>query len=247
MSIGVAISTYNRQRHLNDLLDTLPHDKIDQLVIVKDGGGNKYNSPPVGEFIEMVGNHGVATSKNVGLAMLMKHKHDHMFLLDDDVVVKDDDVFNMYIETACQTGVYHLLFSKINNNQLLHSTDHIDLHAQCQGAFMYIHRGVINNVGDFDQRYYNAYEHIDFYYRCVLKGLVPKFWFFPDAHGSENFLMDHPDNISTIFGNNLNSDNLNRSTNHFTNKHGKFVNSIPAEPLSAVLQDMDRIKQLYSR
>lgn len=248
--IGVAISTYNRQDYLHDLLNTLPFDRVDHVVVVKDGGGSRYEfEHDQVEYIELAGNHGVATSKNFGIAMLLKHDIEHMFLLDDDVIITDDSVFDAYINTAKKTGIYHLLFSRIMDNKVLYTDDqqNIDLCSNCCGAFMYVHRGVINHVGDFDQRYINAYEHIDFYYRCEKLGLVPKFWWFPDMHASGKFLMDHPNNKSTIFGDNLNKENLKTSESRFVKKHGHFVNSIQKTELDLVVRDLDRINKHYSR
>lgn len=248
--IGVAISTYNRQEYLEDLLNTLPFDRVDHVVVVKDGGGEEYdfNHDSV-EYIEFAGNHGVATSKNMGIAMLLKHDVEHMFLLDDDVIIKDDNVFDEYINTAKLSGVYHLLFSRIMDNKVIHThvDSNIDLFTNCCGAFMYVHRAIIKHVGDFDQRYINAYEHIDFYYRCEKLGLVPKFWWFPDVKDSDKFLMDHPNNQSTLFGDNLNKETLSLSTNYFIKKHGHFVNNITKPSLEHVIEDLNRIKTNYSR
>lgn len=248
MSTGVAISTYNRQDYLQDLLDTLPFDRVDHVVVVKDGGHNYNFVDDRVEYVELAGNHGVATSKNFGLALLLKAGVEHIFLLDDDVIIKNDDVFDAYINTANHTGIHHLLFSKIDNNNINYTDNtHIDLHARCCGAFMYMHSGVVKHVGDFDQRFVNAYEHIDFYYRCEHAGLVPKFWWFPDMHKSDQYLMDHPHNKSTISGSPQYNNNVSLSTNHFVNKHKHHVNQIPFTDLNHVLADMKRIKANYSR
>lgn len=254
MSIGVCINTYNREDAFIKCYDSLPHDSIDELIIVKDGG-IKYNCLDTKvsrrnkdyTVLDFVSNNGVATSKNAGLAYLNHKKCDHIFLIEDDIIVKDPKVFDVYISTAKKTGVYHLNFSKIASNKIIHSTDDLDLHEKCQGAFMYMYKGVVKNIGGFDQGFINAFEHIEWYYRCSQKGLVPPFWWFADAKNSDKYLCENLDVETTISGKGNYKENLQKSANHFFAKYNKNVKDIPKHNLGYVINDLNRIEKHYSR
>lgn len=258
MSIGVCVCTYNREAAFIKCMQALPMDRIDYLVIVKDGGA-KYDCFKNGQvnlsygcktptvMLDFVKNHGVSSAKNAGMAYLNQKKCEHVFIIEDDIIITDPNVFDVYIDAAKHSGIYHLNFSKIGHNPVLHSTSTIDLHEHCQGAFMYMYRGVINNIGDFDLGFKNAYEHIEWYYRCAVIGIVPPFWYFPDVKGSENFLEENTNAKTTISGIGNYEANVARSGEYFHAKWQKHVHEIPKISMQALIKDLYRLKATYSK
>ena len=248
MSVGVCINTYNREATFQECFNSLPRNKIDELVVVKDGGKN-YNCLDKLDctVLDFPSSNSIATSKNAGLAYLMHKKCEHIFLIEDDIAIKKDTVFDAYIDTGERTGIYHLLFSKIKDNPIIETYDGIDLHKKCQGAFTYMLRGIIKNIGGLDQKFINALEHVDWTYRCGLAGLVPPFWYFADMHGSENYLEEIQGSESTISHKENYIKNLQLSVNHWFTKHQVHVKDIPMHDMNYTRMVMDKIKINYSK
>jgi len=247
MSIGICINTFNREDSFNKVYNSIPKHKIDELIIVKDGG-YPYNSlDSIKDIVlDFPSTNGIATSKNAGLAYLMHKKCDHIFLIEDDIIVKEDDVFDRYISAAKESGIYHLMFSKVGDNPIRKTIHNIDLHEKCQGAFMYMLRGVVKSIGGFDQGFKNAYEHIEWTYRCSLKKLVPPFWWFPDMIDSDNYLEEN-ECESTITNKPQYHENVDSSGRYFFKKYGMCVGDIPSTVLEDVSCSMDSIRLNYSR
>lgn len=110
--IGVGIVTYNRKDGLLKLLNSLPRQCIDELVIINDGQHFPEYSGLDCHYILNEENLGVGCSKNRALSYLREKGVDHYFLIEDDVFVKRNDVFHRYIEMSRLTGVQHFNFSQ---------------------------------------------------------------------------------------------------------------------------------------
>jgi GT2 family glycosyltransferase len=103
--IGVGIITCNRESFFEECFKSLPHDKIDCIVVINDGrilskitrNNIKTNNT---YLIENENNLGVGKSKNKALQFLLDKECDHIFILEDDLIIKDKSVFNKYIETS---------------------------------------------------------------------------------------------------------------------------------------------------
>ena len=99
--IGVGIITCNRPDYLTGLLDSLVHCKesINELVVVNDGQPIEV-SLFKGEYILNKTNLGVGKSKNKALKYLLDKNCDYIFLIEDDVIIFDSNVFQKYIEAS---------------------------------------------------------------------------------------------------------------------------------------------------
>lgn len=95
--IGVGIVTCNRQDYLQNLLQTLSqcNNIIDKLVIVNDGDSIEELS--VGTLINNDTNIGVGKSKNKAMQYLLDAECDYIFIIEDDLLIKDPRVFSEYI------------------------------------------------------------------------------------------------------------------------------------------------------
>lgn len=251
--IGVGVITYNRQQYLNRCLETLPFNKIDECIVVKDGGGEHYNTKRNDSyfFYEFETNGGNCRSKNKAFEYLLEKNCKHIFLVEDDMLIKDENVFDRYVETAYRTGIYHLMYLKVADN-VKHkraTIDGIDLHKNPQGSFMYALDGVIKHVGMWDLGFKNAFTHVDWTYRAILKGLMPQFWWFPDIQNSQNYIEEIPGSTenSSITNKEKYKENWNLSAKHWVDKYGYFTNVIPDSTFEDVNKRLDFLKKHYAK
>ena len=99
--IGVGITTCNRQDFFNECVKSIDLSKIDHLVIVNDG--KPFEFIPESEKIVIIHNEhnlGVAKTKNKILKALLEFGCDHIFTLEDDCIIVDNSVFDVYIKAA---------------------------------------------------------------------------------------------------------------------------------------------------
>jgi GT2 family glycosyltransferase len=213
--IGIGIITCNRPEYLRRLLASLVQCEsvIDELVVVNDGKPINDFDLSQGEWIDNKVNLGVGKSKNLALRHLLEKKCDSIFLLEDDIVIKDKEVFNKYIEASSISGIQHFNFAFHGNDNYLPNgapaerlrVEYSKNIAVCfypnvYGAFSFYTKECLERVGLMDEEYYNAVEHIDHTYEVYLKGMTSPFRWFADIAGSEQYIeeLDRNHEQSTI-------------------------------------------------
>lgn len=251
--IGIGIITFNREKYFKEVYNSLSGCNQDCLVIVNDGTPYKFK-PKKGHLIQHPTTLGVASSKNAALDILIKNDCDHLFLIEDDILIKNKHVFKEYIHTAEQTGLFHLNFEQAAPNQHQFDVNYGDgivmsFWKNPQGAFSYFHRGYLTQIGLFDKGYKNAFEHIDIAYKWVRAGLLPAFWYFPDIANSTDFLEpikgSHGNSTITDKGNY--KTNWNHSAQHFIRTYGHFTNEIPMAHQTQVIAALSNIQKTYGK
>jgi GT2 family glycosyltransferase len=255
--IGVAIITYNRPDYYKRVLESIPRNMIDFLVVVNDGYDIYTKDNDAEIVIQTNKQMGVAVSKNYAIKVLVeKFNCEHIFLIEDDIIIKRPDVFEAYIKAANSTGIHHLCYEKVAGNEkslkyTLEQPDGVKLgfYHNPQGAFMYVNANILKKIGYFDENYVNAFEHIDFAYSLIQKNVAPPFWYFPDLLNSEDYITD-------IEGSNQNSSitnkegynhNWQRSAQYFIKKWGKFTNEIIDEGIDNLKNNIIFLQTNYSR
>lgn len=255
-TIGVGIITYNRPDYYNQVLQSLPKDKFGFLVVVNDGEHVYVDPKDAHTVIHNKKQLGVAKSKNKALKELVNFGCEHLFLIEDDIIIKNDEVFEQYIKAANSTGIHHLCFEKIaNNDKNLKYTwaqpdgTKIGFYHNPQGAFMYIHANLIKKLGYFDENYINAFEHIDFAYNLIQKKVAPPFWYFPDLLNSEDYLTDveGSNENSSITNKEKYQENVQKSAEHFIKKWGIFTNQIEPVDIKLLIHQLINLQTFYSR
>lgn len=202
--IGCALITCDRQdfykKSCLSLMDVCNKKNID-YVIINDGSEKLPYYPPY--YLETGGKKGVAVAKNLGLKFLLERNNEHIFLMEDDVEIIDDTVFEKYIEGYKNTGISHFNYGMHGNhnkdsfgNQLIRKTiqypnkTKIDLYPNVLGAFSYYHKSCLDAVGLLDESYHNALEHVEHTLRIIQCELHPPFRWFADIHESSKLLKD---------------------------------------------------------
>jgi hypothetical protein len=134
---------------------------------------------------------------------------EYLFIIEDDIIVKDAAVFEKYIDTSVKTNFKHLMWSGAGTNNFVNGKLHpvlvvnvndtmISFYRHAVGAFCVYHREVLEKVGLMDENFKNAFEHIAHSWEIALAGYIPtQFGFWPDIFsGNTQYLIDQDPDFS---------------------------------------------------
>lgn len=246
--VGIGITTYNAEHRIKQSAFTVPK-WMKNFVIVNDGTPYDSSSyPEQAHVIQHETNKSVGAAKNTAIKYLLEQGCEHIFLMEDDILIKDERVFEQYIKYSVLTGIKHLNFALHGPANKKGSTGFktlderkdidgepnprmvipypegikIFLYPNCVGAFSYYHKSVLDKVGLFDPVFKNAWEHIEHTYQTIKNGFHPPFWHFADIENSWEYLTDIPNSIqeSTIARTPEWDENYKIGTEHYMKKHG---------------------------
>lgn len=205
-------------------------------------------------------NLGVGKSKNKALEFLLKKGCEHIFLIEDDIFVKDRSVFHKYIEASKKTGIQHFNYSQhgmMNKSWpggapnprtvLDYGGVKVALYPHCVGAFSYYSRKCLEDAGLMDERYYNACEHVDHTLEIINKGMHPPFWYFADIENSQDYLGDEEWSLkqSTISSREDHKEIVSEADKIFFSKHGCYPGQIPLTSEDVLVEKIKEIKKNY--
>ncbi len=119
---------------------------------------------------------GIANTKNVGIKMLREKNCDHFFMFDDDSFPVQRGWEDVYIKTARQNNVHHLMhqFPLPSGFNINKSENGICEYPQCFGVLLYFTRHAIDTIGGY-RKNFSMYglEHVEISHRCNYAGLQP--------------------------------------------------------------------------
>lgn len=237
--IGIGIITCDRPEFFNECLASINRKEVDHIVIVDDGVVPvKFKKDPQITYIR---HHeprmGVGISKRDAIDTMLELNCEHIFLIEDDIKIIKDGVFDRYIETFEKTGIEHLMFAyhgPANKNGIsggepapryrfnMGKYDNGDpivvaINQHCVGAFCYYTRNCIDKCGSFDIHYVNAFEHIEHSYRIARAGLTTGYWNWADISDSCDYLAEQAcsEENSSIRGNPDWSENIQIGIDRF--------------------------------
>jgi GT2 family glycosyltransferase len=270
---GVGIITCNRPEYLDNLLVTLNqcNDSFDELVIINDGEDININNDRA-SYIKNERNIGVGKSKNKALQYLLEKDCEYIFLIEDDMLILDKDVFNKYIEAHHKSGIHHFNYgpgSPFNRKQNIHFDLHnrhlldqnsepnprlivdydtvkISLFEHTVAMFSFFTRECLEQAGLIDEDFFNAWEHVDHTYRIIKEGYHPPFWWFADLYDSHKYIKEAPGAINnSSIANKANTwqENVMRGRELYLQKHGHYPNQPPLFSKSDVISFLKEIKQ----
>lgn len=196
----------------------------------------------------------VSYSKNQALVSMLEVGCEHLFLLENDILVKDVSLIDVYIKTAENFKIQHLnmayhgpankdeygkLRPKIKFEKNGYS---LALYQNCVGAFSYYTKDLLRNVGLFDLTMRNLFDHVEHTYRCAIHGYTTPFWWFADVSCSDKYFDEIAGSIenSSIPRNQEWHDTYKRSLTHFTNKHNKNLFHIEQLNEDIIIEQMRR-------
>ena len=272
IKIGVGVITCDRPDYLKHLLKSLEDCKIDEVIVVNDGNpiecfndcGGMYLPGNSTLYEQVPQRQGVGKGKNRLISLLLQRECDYIFLLEDDIVIKDKNVFQKYIKASELSGIQHFNFA-------FHGTDNylpdgsaavrlkldyspevsVCLYPNVYGAFSMYTKKCIEISGLMDDYYYNAMEHVDHTAQIIKDGMHPPFRWFADIVDSNKYIeeIDRGHSGSKIRKDEKWLENFHKACNHFTQKHGFDVRN----PYTAVaskeetINAIKNIKKLYGQ
>ena len=262
MKIGVAVIACNRLEYTKQCVASILANKgsLTDIILINDGIKIPAGALPDG--IEIMNNRppyqSVGRAKNRAMQVLVNRECEHIFLVENDILIQTPDVWQKYIDTANGTGIRHLNFgyhgpanrtpdySKPNPRYIVEYPNNIKvaLNFHCVGAFSYFHRQFMTDVGYHDTFFQNAWEHVELCQRAIKKNYLPAFWWFPDVEGSDELLKEIPGSIqnSSITHTEKWTENMYKGADHYRKIHGVSAVENPDTGLSVVLQ---RLKEIY--
>ncbi len=261
--IGVGVITCNRMEFFSKCINSVPD--ADMMVVVNDGKpyqNFKYPSK-ITELIQHEKNRGVGVSKNDALKILLKSGCEHIFLCEDDIMIKDSNIYEAYIKASYMSGIQHFNYAyhgpgNRNSEQMPISkkiveygaepTVKISLNHNILGAFSYFSRLSLEKAGLIDERFRNAWEHVDHTYQIIKLGMHPPFWWFADIANSLDYIEDlHDLHAKSVIRKNklLWKIKLRYNAWLFKNKNGFSPTSIPEMQENDVLNELARIQNKF--
>jgi GT2 family glycosyltransferase len=266
--IGVGIVTCNRPSFFLKCFNSIPVDI--ELVVVNDGADfsdiKKLKEKRDFTYIHNKANLGVGKSKNILFKQLLSKNCDHIFLIEDDIIVKDKNVFNEYIKARNLTGIQHFNFGyhgPANKNGVSggppkprfivdYGNVKIAINHHSVGAFCYYTKDVLEKIGLIDEEYTNAFEHVDHDYRIAKAGYTTPYWNFADIANSIDFLdeIECSEKSSSIRPRGDWSENIKKGYFIFKKKHNyfpAFQDGVPDTEEQGVKNIMKQIYKKYAK
>lgn len=206
-NIGIGITTYNRPDYFKDCIESVTKHLlplVDHVAVYNDGSRVDYKDAykDVDKRIHIEHknkNRGVAHAKNWLMRKLLREGCDYIFLLEDDLIIKDPKAVFGYIKVAEDTGISHLMFAhhgEMNKGSLIHSDPNgIELYPNCVGAWCFYTREALEDVGLMDTNFTNAWEHVEHTHRLSLAGHTEEFPYFADVKDSDKWITEQPGSI----------------------------------------------------
>lgn len=184
MKIGIGITTHNRRDVFNktyeQTLKYLPEGAT--LVLVDDG-----SEEPVKEAtFRFETAQGIARAKNKCFELL--EDNDFIFLLDDDILIKQHGWHELYINAYKRSNCNHFSLTwdrksngKGNGNRLIKKTKDLRVYSNPSGVMLFFTKKCLETVGGFDTNFGSyGHEHVELSRRIFNAGLTP--YPFCDVH-----------------------------------------------------------------
>lgn len=255
--IGIGIVTYNSEPYFKELWDSLQRScaRFDELVVVN--GGNKYEGNYECSWIQHNINYYPAVCRNDAINFLMQRNCDYIFLIEDDMLIKDKDIFNKYIKASKETGLKYFSFVSMSANTgspgerkplltVNYKNDvSISFYQNMCNEFTMHHKSCFEKVGLYDTQFRDPFD-IDLAYRESLQDYSAPFWWFADIEGSDDLVMNNPVATSRLQANDRPDGSRNERIIEqfelFNKKHGMYISQIPMCSQKELLDKLKIIK-----
>jgi GT2 family glycosyltransferase len=234
--IFLGIITCNRSKFFKQCYESVKNIKnLDFLAVVNDGEEDIDVEKNV-FYVKNKKNIGVGKSKNILFKKAIEVGADHIFIMEDDIIVKNADVLSEYIRAKSITGIQHFCFAyhgPANKNGISggkptpkfiidYGNIKLSINTHSVGAFCYYSKEVLNKVGIIDERFVNAFEHVEHSYRIAKAGYTTPYWNWSDLANSTDYLdeIECSEKSSTIRPRKDWQKNIENAALYFKEKHG---------------------------
>jgi hypothetical protein len=252
--IGVGVVTYNSENYFKDLYKSLPLSSIDCFVVVN--GGDPYTGQYNAHWIQHNHNHYPSICRNDCVNFLINRDCEHIFIIEDDMIIKDPSIFEKYIQASKTSGIKYFTFVstspgagepfKRNPKLVLEYKNNvsISLYQNMCNEFTYHHITSFQKTGLYDTKFRDAFD-IDMAYRESQQDYAPPFWWFPDITNSDFLIQNNPVAVSRLQSKNRPDGSreqlIQKQWNRFIKKHGVMVNQISIATKEQVVEKLKKI------
>lgn len=251
MKIGVGITTFNNEKYFEALYNSLPVDKITELVVVN--GGKSYKNSYNCNWIQHNKNCYPSTCRNDCLSFLKERDMDYYFTIEDDMIIKDPDIFDRYIQASEESKLGYFSFVstswesgapgkrtpklevQYNNNVSICFYPHM-----CN-EFTFKTKQCLQDTGLYDHKFRYIFD-IDNAYTITQSKHSAGFWWFPDIKDSDNLIMNNPETESRLNAGGERDKKLAKEFEVFYNKHQVNITHINNLSESEIVSKLKNIR-----
>lgn len=252
--IGVGIVTYNSESYYKALYESLPFAKFDILVTVN--GGDKYKNEYKGNWIQHSENVYPSVCRNDCINFLLQRDCEHIFIIEDDMILKSSDIFDKYIQASKVSGIKYFSFvstswesgtpnKRTPRLSVEYSKDiSISFYKNMCNEFTYHHCSCYKQTGMYDTNFRDPFD-IDLAYRESQQNYAAPFWWFADITNSDTLIMNNPNAVSRLQGDRPDGSReqrIQKEWEYFIKKHGIMVNQIKDTSKEDVIKKLKQIK-----
>lgn len=220
--IGLGVCTFRRPAYFEQTVKSIVEhltSSVDYFCAYDDGSEEPYGFDLLPNYTAGLVNRGVGYAKNRLLESMLEAGCDWLFLCEDDVLVQSDNAITGYVNAAEASGLDHLMFHAHGelNLEPVRVEGPVTYWPHYVGAWSMYSRRCLEDVGLMDERFVNAFEHVEHSVRLGEAGWTSPWQLAADATGSEEWLTEIPgsrDN-SVIFGRRDAALNIERATAHW--------------------------------
>lgn len=256
MKIGLGITTYNSEAYFSTLFNSIPDHKVDEIVVVNGGdvytGEYKRSNGKELHWIQHTENKGPAQSRNDAINKLVELGCDYIFLSEDDMIIKSENIFDEYIRAHKVTGLSYFCFVSYpweagpvgdrTPRLKVEYDEHTRIHFYKNSCneFTFRTKKIWEKVGPYDTIFKYCFD-VDDYYKITKLPEGHVFWYSPDIADSDNLIMNNPDAVSRLDGDGKRHERTAPDFMYFMQKYGMAINQIPDTPKEEVLNKLRKI------
>ena len=239
-NISLGLCTFNRPDYAKQCLKALIKNNFGGATtkyLIDDCSEDKYKEAYEEVFkladeagmtvIRNAKNIGVGKSKNILLKNMLLDGCEHLFLMEDDIIMKNPTTCIQYIQCAQIYEVEHMNFALHGEMNKGRGFSHNGMmcYPNVVGAFSYYTKKVIEDIGFMDEGLLNCWEHVWHTLLISEQGLTTPFWKFVDHPNSGELLGEIPGSIdgSSIRPRVDWSDNIKKGQEYLVKKYGRWL------------------------
>ena len=256
--IGVGVITCDRMDMYHVCIESIKKNWYDELVTVDDGK-NDLVLAPKGDYIKTDGGIGVGKAKNRALQHLLDKGCDYIVLVEDDMKFSDN-LFKAYVEAYKKTGIQHFMFAyhgpankagisygkPVPRNVIDYGSVKVALNQHCVGAVTFYTRESLEKVGLYDEKFTNAFEHVDHSFQLAKNGFPTPYWWWADIANSLDYVQEQKcsEESSAIRPRSDWQSNIQTAAQYFMSKNNVSPVRVPDTPQDQVVEILKRYKKL---
>lgn len=247
--IGIAVVTGDKQDFFEQCIKSIP--SVDYTAVVQFG---KPYSCAISSHIDHITckeMQCVAINKNRALRAMIQNGCEHLFLIEDDIVVNSKQVCEQYIRAAAESGIWHLNYCSEEpiNTMEYDKGSMLDFFKIPTSSFSYYHKNIIKHVGYFDERFRSGLSGHEHTYRVAKLKLCPPYGVFASSSSKGAITeLDHDKEKSTL--DYMSPDTIKKiqdDTYLFLTKHNETLQDVTPPTQEQLEQSLKFLQTNYSK